>query len=80
MIFYLILYISIYRQYLDNNNRIKNNLNNNIIEIGAYPGFVNCNINPLDDFHIKKFKEYYHIKEDTEIVVLKNNWKYYIFY
>ena len=80
MIFYLILYISIYRQYLDNNKRIKKNLDKDKIEIVAYPEFVNCNINPNDEFHAKKFKEYYHIKENTELVILKNNWKYYIFY
>lgn len=82
MIFYLILYISIYRQYKDNLKRINEQIKNNseIIEIVAYPGFVNCNINPGNEYHIRKFKEYYKIDENTEIKLIDNNWRYMIFY
>ena len=80
IIFYTILYISIYRQYIENKNIIKNNINKDTIEIKAYPGFVNCNINPTNDYHLKIFKKYYKIPESTNIIIKDNNWKYFIIY
>ena len=82
LIFYLILYISIYRQYKDNLKRINEQIKNDsqVIEIVAYPGFINCNINPGNEYHIRKFKEYYGIDEIKEIKLIDNNWKYIIFY
>ena len=81
-VIYLILYISVHRLYIDNLNRINEQIKNdsNTIEIIAYPGFINCNINPMNDYHIKKFKLYYNIPDDKKLVLLNNNWKYFIFY
>lgn len=81
-ILYLILYISVHRQYMDNFKLINQAKQNNadVVEILAYPGFVNCNINPANDYHIKKFKLYYDIDEDKEIKLIDSKWKYIIFY
>ena len=79
-IFYLILYTSIHLQYKDNLKRIETNKNSNIIEIVSYPGFVNCNINPTNEYHMKRFKEYYKINDNTEVRIINNNWKYLIIY
>ena len=82
MLFYLIFYISIYRVNIENEKIIKDANKNNLdkIEIISYPGFAPCNINPVDSFHLKKFKEYYNIKENVEIEIVNKNWKYIIFY
>lgn len=82
MLFYLIFYISIYRTNLANEKMIKeaNKNNTSRIELIAYPEFAPCNINPIDDYHLKKFKEYYKIKENTEVEIINRNWKYLIFY
>lgn len=79
MLFYLIFYISIYRTNLANEKMIKNNKSNRI-ELIAYPGFAPCNINPTDEYHLKRFKEYYKIKKEVEIEIINRNWKYLIFY
>ena len=82
MLFYLIFYISIYRTSLANEKMIKEANKNNIsrIELIAYPGFAPCNTNPDDTYHLKRFKEYYNINENTEIEIVNRNWKYIIFY
>jgi hypothetical protein len=80
MLFYLIFYISIYRTNIANEKMIKEANNTSRIELIAYPGFAPCNINPTDPYHLKRFKEYYKIKEDTEIEIVNRNWKYLIFY
>ena len=82
MLFYLVFYISIYRTNLANEKMIKDAIKNNTnrIELIAYPGFAPCNINPTNEYHLKRFKEYYHIKDDVEIVIVNRNWKYVIFY
>ena len=80
MIFYLIFYISIYRTNIANEKMIKEANHTSRIELIAYPGFAPCNINPTDDYHLKRFKEYYKINEDVEIGIVNKNWKYIIFY
>ncbi len=80
MLFYLIFYTSIYRANKDNEEIIKNANKTKRIELIAYPGFAPCNINPTDPYHLKRFKEYYKIDEDVEIVIVNRNWKYLIFY
>ena len=80
MIFYLIFYISIYRTNIANEKMIKEANNTSRIELIAYPGFAPCNINPTDEYHLKRFKEYYKINEDVEIEIVNKNWKYIIFY
>ncbi len=80
--FYLILYISVHFQYIDNLKAIKSGIKNksNVIEIKKYPYFSNCNINPDNEFHLLKYKQYYGIDKDVEIKLIDNNWKYLIFY
>lgn len=79
-IFYTILYISVARQYRENLNTINTSKKSNVIEIRKYPSFVNCNINPSNPYHMKRFKEYFNIPESTEVKIIDNNWKYLIFY
>ena len=80
--FYLVLYISIHMQYMENKKIIEDGIKNkeDVIYIKAYPGFVNCNINPENDYHMGKFKLYYGIDEKVEVKLVDNNWKYYIIY
>lgn len=82
MCFYTIFYISIYKQNKENEKRIEEQKNNTskTIEIIRYPSYANCNINPDNEYHMMKFKDYYGINQDIEIKLINNNWKYYIFY
>ena len=79
---YIVLYISIAREYNDNLDRINNGIKNKdkVIKIVKYPYYVNCNINPDNDYHIMKFKEYYKINKDVQIKLIDNNWKLFIIY
>lgn len=80
--FYTTLYISIHMQYMENKRIIDTGIKNKeqTIYIKSYPGFVNCNINPGNDYHMKRFKMYYGIDENVEVKLVENNWKYYIIY
>ena len=80
--FYLVLYLSIHMPYMENKKIIENGIKNKDdgIYIKEYPGFVNCNINPENDYHMGKFKLYYGIDEKVEVKLVDNNWKYYIIY
>lgn len=82
MLFYLVFYISIYRVNKVNEKIIKeaNKSNEEEIELIAYPGFAPCNINPTNEYHLKRFKEYYKIKENVKINIVNKNWKYIIVY
>ena len=82
MLFYLIFYINIHTAYLDNKENIEKSIKeeNHTIELIAYPGFAPCNINPMNDYHLRRFKEYYGIKEEVEITYKTDKWKYLIFY
>ena len=82
LLFYLVFYISIFRQYKENESIIEKGIKDKskVIEIYKYPYFANCNINPDDDYHLKVFKRYYNIEEDVEIKLLDNKWKYLILY
>ena len=81
-LFYIILYISVHFQYMDNLKVIETakRRNSKVIEIIKYPYYVNCNINPTSYFHIKIYKKYYGLNADVKIVLKENNWKYFIFY
>jgi hypothetical protein len=81
-IFYSILYISTFRQYKENKSIIENSIRDKskVIEIYKYPYFINCNINPDNDYHLRVFKRYYNIPENTEVKLLKNKWRYLILY
>ena len=82
MLVYITFYISIHLQYIDNYKLINKGVKENSkkIEIVSYPSFAPCNINPTNDYHIKKFKEYYKIDENTEVTIVNNNWKFYLLY
>lgn len=81
MCFYLFLYINVYRCQTSLEKSIKMQLknNNDVIEIEKFPAFINCNINPENDYHIKQFKRYYKIPQSKELKLV-SNWKYYIIY
>ena len=50
--------------------------NKEVIEIRSFPNYANCNINPYGEFHMGKFKEYYNIPEDKEVILLPNDWRF----
>ena len=82
MTFYLVFYISIYRVNQYNKKTIleaKKNKQQDI-ELIAYPSFAPCNINPTNEYHLKKFKEYYHLNKNVNIKIINKNWNYIIFY
>ena len=82
MIFYFIFYLNIHHVYQENTKRIQNakKTQANSIELIGYPGFAPCNINPSNEYHLGKFREYYEIDDSIEIRITANQWKYMIFY
>ena len=66
---------------MDNLKKIRQSIRNNdtVIELVAYPGFAPCNINPLNDYHLDKFKKYYGIDSNVEVKLISGHWKF-IFY
>ena len=82
ILFYIIFYINIHCLYKDNLNRIHDGIKNNskVIEIIAYPSFAPCNINPTNEYHLNRFKEYYGIKNDVEIKIIDDYWKLIIYH
>lgn len=78
--FYIVLYLNVYKAQLAREESIKLQQEKEIIEIEKMPYFVNCNINPDNDYHIEKFKEYYNIDKSKKIKLIDGNWKFKIFY
>lgn len=56
------------------------NDNKKVIYVDTFPSYTNCDINPEDSYHLEKFKLYYGIGEDREISLVRDKWKYIIFY
>lgn len=81
-IVYLVMYVSTYKLYKYNKSYINQQLkdNKNEIEIIKYPYFISCNLNPENQYHEKKFKDYYHIPESKKLKLIENNWKFGIIY
>lgn len=81
-LFYLVFYINVSRCQIDLEISIKKQLNDNseIVYINSFPSFVNCNINPTNDYHMSSFKKYYGIADEKSVVIKNSNWKYGIFY
>ena len=81
-IVYLVMYVSTYKLYKYNKSYINQQLKDNKseIEIIKYPYFISCNLNPENQYHEKKFKEYYHIPESKKLKLIENNWKFRIIY
>lgn len=79
-IVWLVFYINIRLAQSELEKSITKQLKNNkeIIEIESFPSYANCNINPTNEYHLTKFKEYYQIPEDKEVIVLPNNWRFII--
>ena len=73
IIFYIICFINVYILNLKREQLIKDDISNNseIIHVIKLPGYAPCNSNPLDEYHIKVFKKYYHISEDKDIIVIE---------
>ena len=80
--FYIILYINVAKcqSRLEKSIRKQLKENKKVIEIERFPYFINCNINPENDYHITKFKQYYHIPESKKIILTSKNWRYLIIY
>lgn len=82
IIFYLIFYINICRCQSNLEKSIKKQLeeDSDVIYIDRFPYFANCNINPENEYHMGKYKLYYGIPEDKELILIDGKWKYLIFY
>lgn len=79
-IIWLIFYINIRVEVKNLESSIKHQLKENkeVIEIESFPSYANCNINPTNDYHLEKFKQYYNIPDEKEVIVLPNKWRYVI--
>lgn len=75
---FLIFYVNVRLEQNHLEKSIKKQLKENkeVIEISTFPDYANCDINPRDEFHLGKFKEYYNIPEDKEVVLRSNEWRY----
>ena len=82
ILFFIVLYYSVHLQYMDNYKAIQDGIKNKDkkIVLYKYPSFVNCNINPENSYHLNKFRKYYNIDSNVEIVLLNNKWKYKLIY
>lgn len=80
-LFYLVFYVNIYQCQKNLVNSIEKQVDrgNHIIYVDMFPSFAPCNINPLNDYHLEKFKIYYGI-EDKEVVLVDDKWIGLIFY
>lgn len=77
-LFYLGFYINIYKCLINVRKQVKSS--DDIIYIDAYSRFAPCNINPSNSFHLDKFKQYYGINDDKELVFRFDKWKYEFIY
>lgn len=82
MLVYLIFYINISRcqNALENSISTQKEQGNTTIYIEAFSPIAGCNINPENAYHLEKFKLYYGIDQDTHIELVRDRWKYIIFY
>ena len=80
-LFYLVFYINIYlcQKNLEQSIEDQVKAQSEIIYVDTFPSFAPCNINPLNDYHLGKYKIYYDI-EDKDVVLVDGKWKYLIFY
>lgn len=79
---YLTFYINVSRCSKANDKMIKEQLESDkeVIYVDRFPEFANCNINPDNHYHIEKYKLYYDIPKDKELVLVDGKWKKLIFY
>lgn len=78
----MVFYINIFRCQKDLEKSIRKQLRDNkeTIVIPLFPNYANCNINPDNDFHLEKYKEYYKIPKDKNITFSEGKWHNLIFY
>ena len=81
-VIYVIFYINIYICQKELEKNIVNQVESHaeVIYIDAFPAFANCNINPENEYHLAKFKQYYGIDANVKISLVRDKWKYVIFY
>lgn len=74
---YLCLYFQVYRaeRYLDKSIQTQLKNNEDVIEIIEFPHFIGCNLNPEADYHLERFREYYHIPSSKDIKIVSGYWK-----
>ena len=77
-VFYMVFYINIYKCQLVVEKQVKSD--GDIIYIDSFSRFAPCNINPSNTYHLNKFKEYYGIDEEKELIFVNDNWKYEFIY
>lgn len=73
-ILYLVFYINIYNCQLKVEEQVKSD--DSIIYIDGFSKFAPCNINPTNSYHIGKFKDYYNISSEKDIVIVYDKWIY----
>lgn len=76
---YMVLYINVFICQKDLEKSIKEQLTNDVIYVVRFPSFINCNINPDNEYHLLRFKEYYGISSEKDVSFVENKWKF-IFY
>lgn len=81
-VLYFVFYLNISKCQNMVEKSIKKQISDNaeIIYIDAFPNFANCNINPESSYHMEKFKLYYGIDTNKEVSLVRDKWKYIIFY
>ena len=71
-VFYLVLYINIYRCLVNVEKMILKK--SDVIYIDKFSRFAPCDINPSNEYHLKKFKEYYGLSDEVEIRLIDGKW------
>lgn len=79
---YIVLYMNVHHQNEIRGEDIRSQLKsqNKVIVFEQIPDYALWGINPYGEYHIKTFKAYYKIPQDTELVIQPTKYKYFIFY
>lgn len=77
-IFYLVLYSNIHKCLISVEKEVSKK--SDVIYIDKFSRFAPCDINPSNEYHVTKFKEYYKLSGDTEIVLVDGKWMLDIIY
>jgi len=82
VLIYLILYLNVNKQYKIRNESIKKQIENGSqkIIIEQIPDYTLWGINPVDEYHVETFKEYYHIPKNNQLIIQPTKYKYFLFY
>lgn len=71
-IFYLTLYINIHRCLVNVEKAVLSD--ESVIYIDKFSKYAPCDINPSNEYHLKKFKDYYGLSQDVEIKLVEDKW------